>query len=80
MFNAGEPVTRPVIDWVGQILDAAGHEASLVPVPPTAVPEDLSLTLDRPQHLLPDISKITRVLGWRPARRRSRSPVRSGGI
>jgi hypothetical protein len=74
VFNVGGPVTRPIIAWVRQILDAAGHEASLVPVPSAAVPEDLSLTVERPQHLLPGSSKITRVSAGAPRRRRSRSP------
>jgi hypothetical protein len=26
VFNAGEPVTRPIIAWVRQTLDATGHE------------------------------------------------------
>ena len=32
-----------------------------MPVPSAAVPENLSLTLERPQHLPPGSSKITRV-------------------
>ena len=81
VFNVGEPVTRPIIAWVRQILDAAGHEASLVPVPSAAVPEDLTLTLKRPQHLPPGSWKITRV--WAGARAgggagRRFGPVASG--
>jgi nucleoside-diphosphate-sugar epimerase len=67
VFNVGEPVLRPVLGWMRQILAAAGHDADLVQVPPAALPDDLELTRDRPQHVLADSGKIIRMLGWQPA-------------
>jgi nucleoside-diphosphate-sugar epimerase len=66
VFNIGEPAIRSIRGWASQILAAAGHEAELVPVPETAVPEDLWLTKRIDQHVLVDCAKAGRLLDWHP--------------
>jgi nucleoside-diphosphate-sugar epimerase len=67
ILNIVEAASGTVMDWVGQILTAAGHEAELVAVPDRDVPEDMSLTRSYPQHVLIDSHKARELLGWQPA-------------
>lgn len=67
VFNVVEPVSGTVLDWVGQVLAAAGHEAELATVQNEDLPADLSLTGLYAQHLLFDSRKAIDLLGWRPA-------------
>jgi nucleoside-diphosphate-sugar epimerase len=66
VFNVGEPQTRSVLGWAGQILTAAGYTAELVRVPDELLPADMSITKDLSQHLLLDSGKLGRTLGWQP--------------
>jgi nucleoside-diphosphate-sugar epimerase len=66
VFNVGEPQTRSILGWAGQILAGAEHSAELVRVPDDLLPEDMSVTRDLGQHLLLDSGKLIRTLGWRP--------------
>lgn len=50
--------------WVRQIIDAAGADLDLVPIPPPALPTDLALTGNMAQHLLADPDKARHLLGW----------------
>lgn len=65
VLNVGEPTTASFVMWVRQILDVAGHDAELVPVPDPALPDDLRFLAARAQHVLVDCTKATRLLGWR---------------
>jgi nucleoside-diphosphate-sugar epimerase len=64
IVNLGEPTTASFVMWTRQILAAAGSDAELVRVPDAALPDDLRFLAARPQHLLVDCSKATRLLGW----------------
>ena len=66
VFNVGDPATDTIRDYARGILDAAGYEAELVPVPEHYVPDDLEATKSIPQHFLVDSRKAVTVLGWRP--------------
>ena len=66
VFNIGEPSVRSFRGWAKEILAAAGHEAELVRVPGTMLPEDLEVTKSYDQHLVFDAYKAAQVLGWRP--------------
>jgi nucleoside-diphosphate-sugar epimerase len=65
VFNVGEPETRSMLGWAGQILAAADHEAELVSVPEESLPEDMWETKSYAQHLLVDSRKAVNLLGWR---------------
>lgn len=65
VFNLGERRSPSVALWARMILEAAGSDAELVPVPDEVLPEDLGISAVIPQHLLCDSSKARRVLGWR---------------
>jgi nucleoside-diphosphate-sugar epimerase len=67
IFNVVEPVSGTVLDWIRQILAAAGHDAELATVRNTDLPEDMSLSGLQAQHLLFDSRKAMDLLGWRPA-------------
>jgi nucleoside-diphosphate-sugar epimerase len=66
VFNVAEPASGTAADWARQILAAAGHDAELVTVPDTVVPEDLDITRGQAQHMLIDSHKASELLGWRP--------------
>jgi nucleoside-diphosphate-sugar epimerase len=65
VFNVGEPAVRTIRGWAEEILAAAGHEAELVTVPETALPEDMWITRTVDQPLLVAADKAAEVLGWR---------------
>jgi nucleoside-diphosphate-sugar epimerase len=64
VFNLGERRTASIALWARMILDAAGSDAELVPVPDASLPEDLGLTAAIPQHLVCDSGKARARLGW----------------
>jgi nucleoside-diphosphate-sugar epimerase len=64
VFNLAEPASAPIRDWVEQILEAAGHEAELVPAPEDRLPEDLLITGAIAQPWTVDSSKAAERLGW----------------
>lgn len=66
IFNLAPAKTLTIRQWADAILTAAGHTAELVRVPDAALPEDLGLTADQPQHLLLSADRAIRALGWRP--------------
>ncbi len=66
VLNIGEPSVRSIYGWATEILAAANHEAALVTVPESVVPQDLSLTKRIDQHLLVDCAKAVRLLSWHP--------------
>jgi len=65
VFNVGEPAVRTIRGWAEEILAAAGHEAELVTVPETGLPEDMWITKTVAQPLLVSADKAAEVLGWR---------------
>lgn len=65
IFDIGEPAVRSVRGWMAQILAAADHDAELVPVPESTLPDDLWITKSMTQHVLVRCEKATRLLGWR---------------
>jgi nucleoside-diphosphate-sugar epimerase len=67
VFNIGEPTTRSVRGWAGQILSAAASSAELVTVPDSAVSEDMWMTRAIAQHVVCATSRATELLGWQPA-------------
>lgn len=67
VFNLGEARTPTVALRARMILDAAGHDAELVPVPDDALPADLGITGAFAQHLLVSSAKAARLLGWEPS-------------
>lgn len=69
VFNIGEPVTRSVQGWAGEILTAAGYAAELVPVPDSVTPDDMWITKSVQQHIVFDGYKTEHVLGWKPTDR-----------
>lgn len=70
IFNVGDLATDTVRDYAQRILTAArnatGHEAELVTVPDSAVPDDLEMTRSTAQPWLCDCGKLSRVLSWSP--------------
>jgi nucleoside-diphosphate-sugar epimerase len=66
VLNIGEPAVRSIRGWASEILGAANHEAELVTVPESSVPEDLWLTKLIDQHVLVDCGKAVRLLNWHP--------------
>lgn len=66
ILNIVEAASGTVADWTRQILAAAGHDAELVTVPDQDVAEDMSMTVDHPQHMLVNSHKARELLGWRP--------------
>jgi len=66
VLNIGEPAVRSVRGWATEILAAAGHEAELVTVPDSALPEDIWMTKRIDQHVVFDGYKAARLLDWRP--------------
>jgi nucleoside-diphosphate-sugar epimerase len=64
VFNLAESTCAPIRLWVEQILEAAGHEAGLVPVSDACLPDDLLLTAAIPQPWLVDVAKAEERLGW----------------
>jgi hypothetical protein len=66
IFNVGDLATGTIRDYARRILAAAGHDAELVTVPDSAVPDDLSITRSTAWHLVCDCGKLARTLDWRP--------------
>jgi nucleoside-diphosphate-sugar epimerase len=66
VLNIGEPAVRSMHGWATEILAAAGHEAELVTVPDSALPEDMWMAKRIDQHVVFDGYKAGRLLDWRP--------------
>jgi nucleoside-diphosphate-sugar epimerase len=66
VLNIGEPAVRSVRGWATEILAAVDHEAELVTVPDSAVPDDMWMTKRIDQHVVFDGYKAGRLLDWRP--------------
>jgi nucleoside-diphosphate-sugar epimerase len=66
VLNIGEPSVRSMRGWATEILAAAGHEAELVTVPDSALPEDMRMTRRIDQHVLVGAHKAAQLLDWRP--------------
>ncbi len=66
VLNIGEPTTRSMRGWATEILAAAGHDAELVTVPDSALPDDMWMTRRVDQHMLVDCGAATRLLRWHP--------------
>ncbi len=66
VLNIGEPAIRSMRGWATEILGVAGHEAELVIVPESTVPEDMWMTKRIDQHVVFDAYKARRLLDWRP--------------
>lgn len=67
IFNIVEPDSVTILDWAGQILAAAGHQAEFVTVPEAVLPEDMDMAGFQAQHLLFSSRKARDLLGWSPA-------------
>jgi nucleoside-diphosphate-sugar epimerase len=63
-FNLAEAASPTVGLWIEEILAAAGHEADLVRVPESALPEDMGLTAEVLQPWLIDSGRAARELDW----------------
>ena len=66
VLNIGESAVRSMRGWATEILAAAGHEAELVTVPDSALPEDMWMTKRIDQHVLVGAHKAAQLLDWRP--------------
>jgi nucleoside-diphosphate-sugar epimerase len=64
IFNLGEQRTWSIRRWIEEIVRASGAKIELVEVPCATLPEDVSLTGNVSQHLLLDVGKAARVLGF----------------
>jgi UDP-glucose 4-epimerase len=64
VFNLSEARTPSILLWARQILEAAGSDAELVPVPEEKLPEDMGLTKAVAQHILLSPAKARAMLGW----------------
>jgi nucleoside-diphosphate-sugar epimerase len=67
VFNLGEAITYTMRARMELILRATQHQADLFRVPDNALPKDLRVTRDWPQHLLVSSRKAMRHLGWLPS-------------
>jgi nucleoside-diphosphate-sugar epimerase len=64
VFNLAEASCAPIREWMETILDAAGSDAELVPVPDHVLPSDLVMTGAIAQDWAVDTSKARELLGW----------------